>query len=383
MIRASCPHCKTLLQMDDQYANQVVTCGSCGKSLRLPAAPAPAPIASEPIPVPPQPQVEHIPVEVVEEEPPSTREDPLSGEGQLSADVKRMSDKVRMDLGFEGKKGGPGYAKELPCAELPDKCVEAANIVGRPISSFELGAFKDGMILAAVCAVIMFIPLLVWLVLYFIGVTHPAVGPICGCIAVLFLIFALIAFCTAAFSYDQIIWLCPNGLIWQRIQHESIEAIRWENVTNLQVSIIQNIVNGVRGVIDYVYRIETTQEITIVLNSDHLFGARAIGEHIQSEVTRVQLPLYKQRFQQGETLDFGVFQLHKSGVVFRDKKECAWREISEIAIEKGNLYVDTFARDNWAVTALPTVSHSLIFLNITREILLTVDSDRQRKRERR
>jgi hypothetical protein len=48
MIRVSCPKCKTLLQVEDNHAGQVIACSNCKTSLRLPPAP-PAP----PIPAPP------------------------------------------------------------------------------------------------------------------------------------------------------------------------------------------------------------------------------------------------------------------------------------------------------------------------------------------
>ena len=59
MIRVSCPKCKTILQVDDQHAGQVIACSSCKTSLRLPQAPAaspPPPAASnKPASPPPAP----------------------------------------------------------------------------------------------------------------------------------------------------------------------------------------------------------------------------------------------------------------------------------------------------------------------------------------
>jgi DNA-directed RNA polymerase subunit M/transcription elongation factor TFIIS len=40
MIRVSCPKCKTILQVEDKQAGQVIACSTCKTSLRLPKAPA-------------------------------------------------------------------------------------------------------------------------------------------------------------------------------------------------------------------------------------------------------------------------------------------------------------------------------------------------------
>ena len=86
MIRVSCPKCKTVLQVQDKHAGQVIACSNCKTSLRLPQA------RSAP---PPPPQVDAVSDAPASPSPAPTAEDRVEKVSKLAKTTKDLIEVVK------------------------------------------------------------------------------------------------------------------------------------------------------------------------------------------------------------------------------------------------------------------------------------------------
>jgi hypothetical protein len=116
------------------------------------------------------------------------------------------------------------------------------------------------------------------------------------------------------------------------------------------------------------YVLTTNTDVRISFNSDEVFGALTAGEYIQQQTTRVLLPIYLERLRRGERLDFGAIAVDRKTIGVKGQKT-SWQEVAEVKVEDGKALINLLSRAHGAAIPVMDISHPEVFLGVTTNIL--------------
>ena len=160
-----------------------------------------------------------------------------------------------------------------------------------------------------------------------------------------------------------------NGLV--HVRGQTADVIPWSEIESVWQKITDHYDST--GVLKlrttYLYTIqERGEDETIVLGED-LNDIKTLGETIQEEVTRVQLPGALAAFKRGETLTFGPLTIDTKGLA-HEQSTLAWSEIKGLKVDKGVFHV--LKKGNWFTWTTVTVDqipNLMVFLALVDGIL--------------
>src|SRR5262249_43133910 len=100
-----------------------------------------------------------------------------------------------------------------------------------------------------------------------------------------------------------------------------------------------------------------------------------LGETIQAEVTRVQLPPARSRFKRGEPVSFGSLTIDAKGLS-HEKSTLMWSEIKAIKLEKGIFRIQKKGGwFTWTTEPVDQIPNVMVFLALVDEIVGVNRSD--------
>jgi hypothetical protein len=335
MLRIRCPHCQAVLDIHPSYAGQFIACSKCGKGLNVPAASA--------APSPPG----NVPVAAPAATSSAALAHNLPGSGTVT--------------------GEPNSLQEMPCDPLPADAQQAVGALGQPICSIKTKSLVWAYYVGAGAGALGLFAL-IFGIIGFIVQRQPVASRVAPLVlGIVFLLLGVACVVAAWVEAKRVLWLCPQGLIWQI--HNRVDHGRWDQVQQLYILVAHvTIVGPIRSQrLVYRYKLRTGNGFRMQLHSDELFGTRTVGEFIQEQSTQALLPLFRQRLHQGETLDFGGFRLDRQALGVRGMR-LPWPQVSHLGLDRGTVVVETARQGPRITTPMDQVSHVLIFLKLADEM---------------
>ncbi len=114
-------------------------------------------------------------------------------------------------------------------------------------------------------------------------------------------------------------------------------TVPWAELASIRQHIVKHYHNGIPTGTTRTYYLITTGGVRFTLDN-HFKKVENLGDDIQLQVTRVQLPLILQQFKQGETVKFGGLEYDRTGISY-GRTKVAWAELDGLHIERGILKI--------------------------------------------
>jgi hypothetical protein len=165
------------------------------------------------------------------------------------------------------------------------------------------------------------------------------------------------------------IWLAQRGKTVEvfehglvRIKGKKVRATRWDDISAVWQQITRNYYNGIYTGTTYIYTIQTKTGEKFKITNVYK-DIEALGNTIQSEVTKRLLPPMVLAYQSGQTVSFGKLSLSPQGLIYKDK-HLGWNEIKDLKIERGYISVKKEGGRwfNWASVSAASVPNLFVFL---------------------
>ena len=170
-------------------------------------------------------------------------------------------------------------------------------------------------------------------------------------------------------------WLMRGGKVIEvyerglaRIQGKQVKLTRWDEIDAVWQRITRYYHNGRYTGTTNVYTIQVKNGGRFSVTNIYK-DIEALGQIIQSEVTKRLLPLLAHAYQSGQTINFGKLSLNTQGLIFKDK-QLPWNQIKDLKIERGYISVKQEGGRwfNWAQVTADTVPNLFVFLALVDNI---------------
>ncbi len=149
------------------------------------------------------------------------------------------------------------------------------------------------------------------------------------------------------------VYYFSNGLI--HAKGSQVSAVRWDQVE----SVWQKIVKGRYGT-RYTYTLRRGDGVTFKLDGV-LRNVAVLGQNVQQEVTRLQMPRAIDAFNAGNTIYFGSLSVNMQGL----NNNLLWNQIENIEVNQGYIKVKQigkkFNSTSWSVASVPNF---LVFMGL-------------------
>lgn len=142
------------------------------------------------------------------------------------------------------------------------------------------------------------------------------------------LYFAWRVMTSCAYAYEE-------GLVLECAGKQ--QTVRWEAIQTCTQAITRHYTNGIYTHTSHLYTLVLTDGTKIKLN-DNYKKVAGLGEIIQTEVSKVQLPRYVADFQAGRPVTFGDLVFDSNGIT-RGKTFIAWSEFKYMDFKNGVLRI--------------------------------------------
>lgn len=153
--------------------------------------------------------------------------------------------------------------------------------------------------------------------------------------------------------------LYEQGLICVRFNR--IQVVRYEDIVAIWQHIIRNHTYFIPTRTDHNYTIQT-RDSKILKFDDKLKKVGQVGNYLQNEVFRYQMPLALKTYHQGGEVDFGPLTVSKNGLTSM-KGTLQWSEIKNIKVENGAVLVKRNGSWlNWMKIEVRQIPNFYIFL---------------------
>ena len=179
-------------------------------------------------------------------------------------------------------------------------------------------------------------------------------------VAVLFAAIGVPLFGMGLAQRGKTVEVYEHGLV--RVKGKNVKVTRWDDINAVWQRITRNYYNGIYTGTTYVYTIQTKNGEKFKITNVYK-DIEALGNSIQSEVTKRLLPPMVRAYQNGQTVSFGKLSLNPQGLIYKDK-QLAWNEIKDLKIERGFISVKKEGGRwfNWASVSAANVPNLFVFL---------------------
>ena len=153
------------------------------------------------------------------------------------------------------------------------------------------------------------------------------------------------------------IWFCRHGLAWK--SQGKMDGCRWEEIERIYVkrkTVFMPQYKQVRHEFGLVMRYQK-EEFRLDQNQR---GARTFGEAVDDATFEATLPIFWQRVEQGETLDFDTCSLNANEFIYRDK-HIPWHELEKPIMTNGFIVLTKVGEDSGFAKTPFEVSHGRLF----------------------
>jgi hypothetical protein len=301
---------------------------------------------------------------------------------------------------------------DLHCNPLPTPLPRKATVLGAPMASLNFGhsRYLGRWLIGSGCTVVGLILLLIFVNKIVEarpqGLTIDVLTPLFGSLT--FLAFGFISIVSALLAVRRspagTLWICHEGLIWQR--RGLVGSCAWHEVLDFYASktrtqvkkpafwesdqIEPRVLVGMKQLTPrysgqahwtYHYVLVCPETKPFIFSSESAPDeVKAFGDRIQFETTRALLPVYRQRLQRGETLVFLPFHLNPQGL-YLGKENIPWSEL--MAITTGNNLVTIYQKGGQAWRKIPfgEISHACAFIVLVDEMLQSRGGPDQQRAE--
>lgn len=145
-----------------------------------------------------------------------------------------------------------------------------------------------------------------------------------------------IAWAVNALRYCNIsVYLFTGGFV--HVKGSVVDPVRWE-----QVKAVRQKITNVRGRLTSTYTLQRGDGKTFQYSSP-LQNVEKLGEFVQQEVTRVQLPQALAAFNAGQALNFGKVNVDRQGIN-NGKEMIPWSQMNGLSIQQDHLVASNGGR---------------------------------------
>jgi len=160
-------------------------------------------------------------------------------------------------------------------------------------------------------------------------------------------------------NYGMHVLLCSQGLL--RTRRGQVEVVRWEQIAAFWQAVTKRYTNGIYTGTTHLYTLQRIDGVTLKFN-DTLGKVEALGNAIQREVTRVQLPKYIYAYNAGNTITFGPISINQQGVS-NGKELLPWSQNKGIEVRRGIVSVKKEGKWlNWSSVGVPRIPNFYVFM---------------------
>ncbi|BCL80438.1 hypothetical protein ccbrp13_29030 [Ktedonobacteria bacterium brp13] len=210
-----------------------------------------------------------------------------------------------------------------PVPQLPPAIYQqaASYQLGAPLQVYKPNAWSV-YVLPVAALLIVLLPLL--------GL--PSDGPASAILAFLILIIVLIIAIIGFISgFNLKVYTFAEGLV--RAKGSKIDVIRWDQVEAVWQKIIKHRRYGIPIYTSYLYTVRRRDGTTFKFTGS-LQAIKYLGETIQQEVTRRQLPLAIAAYNSGAPVSFEPFVVDKQGIS-HNRVPIPWHQIDRVGLNRG------------------------------------------------
>ena len=171
-------------------------------------------------------------------------------------------------------------------------------------------------------------------------------------------------------------WLTRRGKVIEvyergvvRIQGKQVKITCWDDIDAVWQRITRHYHNGMYTGTTHVYTILAKNGERFSVS--HIYkDIEALGQIIQSEVTKRLLPPFVRAYQTGQTVNFGKLSLNTQGLIHKNK-QLSWSEIKDLKIERGFISVKQEGGRwfNWATVGADSIPNLFVFLALVDSIV--------------
>ncbi|GCE04841.1 DUF6585 family protein [Dictyobacter aurantiacus] len=208
---------------------------------------------------------------------------------------------------------------------------------------------------------------IVTLIFFFIGFGMLSGGGDSAVGAIIFLLVALVFFIfTGYFALMPVIYrswrvaICAYGLLY--VRGSKIDAFRWDQISAFFIQVVTTYYNGIRTGTRHRYTVRDSDGRKAVFN-DRFADAEEIGNAIDYELTRVQLPMAIAAFDAGQSLPFGKLQVSQQGLAKSPQQWLPWQELNDVNVNRGTISIRKKGQMlNWSTISVSRMPNMHIFL---------------------
>ncbi|GHO85534.1 DUF6585 family protein [Dictyobacter formicarum] len=154
--------------------------------------------------------------------------------------------------------------------------------------------------------------------------------------------------------------ICAYGLLY--VRGSKVDAFRWDRITAFFIQVVNTYYYGVRTGTRHKYRVQYNDGRKAVF-TDMFADAEEIGNAIDYELTRVQLPMAIAAFDAGQALTFGTLQVSRQGLAKSPQHWLPWQELKDVQVNRGIISIRKSGQMlNWSTVRVARMPNMHIFL---------------------
>lgn len=154
--------------------------------------------------------------------------------------------------------------------------------------------------------------------------------------------------------------ICAYGLLY--VRGSKIDAFRWDQITAFFIQVVNTYYYGIRTGTRRKYKVQYNDGRKAVF-TDMFADAEEIGNAIDYELTRVQLPMAIAAFDAGQALTFDKLQISRQGLAKSPQQWLSWQELKDVQIARGIISIRKSGQMlNWSTIRVARMPNMHIFL---------------------
>ncbi len=162
------------------------------------------------------------------------------------------------------------------------------------------------------------------------------------------------------------IYVCTDGLV--QVNGNDIRAIRWDEIESVHRRVTKHYTNGIYMRTSYLYTVRGSNGTRFMFN-DMLENIEKLGNTLEYEVTRRQLPKAIAAYNAGIPLNFGKLTISQQGVS-NGKETLLWSQVQGIQANKGVISIKKEGKWlNWSTVRASMVPNIFVFLALVDYIM--------------